>query len=58
MNVTAIFRNQEGRRSLELYTKAEEKSYVEFGLEEKSNVKLDPKIKGWQFQSTINMIFT
>ena len=41
-------------RGLELDTKAEEKSYLEFGSEEKSNVEIDPKTKGQQFQSTIN----
>ena len=50
MNGTAICRNQEGRRSLELDTKAEEKGYLEFGSEEKINVNLDPKTKGQQFQ--------
>ena len=54
MNATAICRNQEGMRGLELDTKAEEKSYLEFGSEEKSNVEIDPKTKGQQFQSTIN----
>ena len=54
MNATAICRNQEGMRGLELDTKAEEKSYLEFGSEEKSNVEIDSKTKGQQFQSTIN----
>ena len=54
MNATAICRNQEGMRGLELDTKAEEKSYLKFGSEEKSNVEIDPKTKGQQFQSTIN----
>ena len=54
MNATAICRNQEGMRGLELDTKAEEKSYLEFGSEEKSNVEIDPKTKAQQFQSTIN----
>ena len=45
MNPTAICRNQEGMRGLEFDTKAEEKTYLEFGSEEKSNVELDPKNK-------------
>ena len=50
VNGAAICRNQEGRRSLELDTKAEEKGYLEFGSEERINENLDPKTKGEQFQ--------